>query len=61
MKEILIDISPTGDVTIEGKGFAGPECKLFTKELEDALGDVTKTELKPEYRRNATVTRKAGA
>lgn len=59
MKEIVIDIEADGSVKIEGKGFEGPECELFTKELEADLGTVTKKVKKPEYHRAVRVTRKA--
>lgn len=60
-EEIQIDISPSGEVTVEGKNFTGAECKTLTAELEKALGAVTKSTNKPEYHRTATRTRKVGA
>jgi hypothetical protein len=59
-QEIVIDVSANGDVTIEGKGFDGPECKKLTKELEEAVGVVTHTTIKPEYHRAPPMLRKAG-
>lgn len=41
MKTLEVIIGTDGSVTIEGKGFAGPECAKATKELSDALGVVT--------------------
>ena len=61
MKEIVIDIDAGGNVTVEGTGFAGPECKQLTAEIEAALGDVTKTVDKPEMRLRKPLLRKAGA
>ncbi len=61
MEEILIDVSPTGDVKIEGKGIAGSDCTALTKELEEALGTVTKRELKPEFHRQRSISKKVGA
>ena len=61
MEEILIDIDAQGNVRFEGKGFVGPECEKLTKELEEAVGVVTKRALKPEYQRARVVTRKVGA
>ncbi len=50
-QEIVIDIDGDGNVKVEGKGFVGAECKTLTADLEAALGDVQKADLKPEYRR----------
>lgn len=61
MEEIIVDIELNGDVRFEGKGFVGSECEKLTKELEEAVGVVTKRTLKPEYRRARIATRKAGA
>lgn len=60
MKEIIIDIDPQGNVTVEGKGFKGPECEQFTKDIESALGEVESKTLKPEYRLSHGVARKVG-
>lgn len=60
MKEVVIDVSPTGDVTIEGKGFTGDEC-LITQAIEAELGVVTKRVKKPEFNRKVGVTRTVGA
>ncbi len=60
-QEIVIDISATGDVQVEGVGIQGPDCKLLTKEIESALGEVTKTVKKAEYHQAKTVLRKASA
>lgn len=61
MQEIIIDISPTGDVNVEGKNIDGPDCKKLTEGIETALGTVTHTVKKPEYHRtrNVGLTRKA--
>ncbi len=60
-QEIVIDISPTGDVQVEGVGIAGPDCKLLTKEIESALGEVTKSIKKAEYHQRPKILRKTGA
>lgn len=57
-EEIRIDISPAGDVTIEGVNIVGADCKALTKEIEAELGDVTKTTLKPDYHRARTAQNK---
>lgn len=61
MKEITIDIDANGNVTIEGSGFVGTECTQLTKEIEAALGEVTKRDLKPEHRQTQVMLRKARA
>ena len=57
-EEIIIDIHPNGDVTFEGKGFQGGECKKLTKALEDAVGSESTVKLKPEYRQVAKQAKK---
>ena len=37
-KVIEVLVSPTGDITIQTKGFSGSECLQASKWLEDALG-----------------------
>lgn len=61
MEEILIDISPTGQVQVEGKGFKDATCTQLTKDLEKALGDVEKVTLKPEHRVAIGAARKTRA
>ena len=60
-REIYIEIDDEGNVTVEGKGFKGPECEMFTKELEHALGTIEKKTYKPEYKAAPPLMRKAGA
>lgn len=59
MQEVVIDIDPVGNVTVEGKGFVGSECQAITKEIEAALGDVQQVELKPEFRQTKSRARTA--
>lgn len=59
-EEIEITIAPNGDVTVEGKGISGPDCRALTKEIEAALGTVTATKLKPEYHRTRVAKRTQG-
>jgi hypothetical protein len=40
-KKILIEATPSGEVTITAEGVKGTSCKEFTKDFEAALG-VTK-------------------
>ena len=38
MKRIELVVSPSGETTLETKGFAGDGCKEASRFLEDALG-----------------------
>ncbi len=49
-KQIIIDIDPEGNCSIEGEGFVGPECANFITEIEESLGQRTLQRDKPEYR-----------
>lgn len=53
-EEIVIDISATGDVKVEGKNIEGPHCVQLTKEIEEALGERQKVTKKPEFHRVVT-------
>lgn len=55
MKQIIIDIDEQGNVSVEGKGFKGPECRQMTAAIEESLGTVENVTLKPEYRMTPTV------
>ena len=46
---IEITISPTGQTTIETKGFAGPACRAASQSLEAALGKPVSEQLTAEY------------
>ena len=46
---IEITISPTGDTTVETKGFQGSSCRDATKRLEQALGKTTGEQLTSEF------------
>jgi hypothetical protein len=59
VEEIIIDIDEQGNVRIEGQGIVGPDCKTLTADIEAALGDVTQTVQKPEYRQTRATPRKA--
>lgn len=57
-KQIIIDIDPDGNCSIDGEGFQGPECGYFIKEIEESLGEQTSQTDKPEYsQRQTTRTR----
>ncbi len=48
-QEIHVDIASDGEVRIDAVGFIGPDCERATKFLEDALGQITHSQKKPEY------------
>ena len=41
MRLIEVIVSPTGDTTVQTKGYAGGDCLQASKFLEDALGTAT--------------------
>jgi hypothetical protein len=51
---ITVEVSPTGEIQIEGHGFKGPECEQATRFLEEALGIVRAKQKKPEYNQSTT-------
>jgi len=57
-KTIVVDISEKGDVSINGEGFVGTECKSFLKEISDAIGKTTHSEKKKEYNIKTVVKQK---
>ncbi len=46
---ITVEVSPAGEIQIEGHGFKGPECEQATRFLEQALGIVRAKARKPEF------------
>jgi hypothetical protein len=48
-KQIIIQVSPTGETTIEAVGFKGQSCERATAALEQALGLIKSKRKKPEY------------
>lgn len=49
MSQVKVNISRTGQVTIEVLNAQGMQCSTLTKVLEQALGETVKDNLKPEY------------
>lgn len=45
---ITLEVDKDGHVIVEVNGVQGPACLALTKELEAALGTVTKDHIKPE-------------
>ena len=49
MKEIIIEISDDGEISIETKGFKGKTCVEEAKFLKDVLGTELSRTLTPAY------------
>jgi hypothetical protein len=49
MKIIQITISPSGETTVETKGYEGSTCRDGSAILERALGQTTGEQLKSEF------------
>ena len=46
---IEVIVSPTGETTVQTKGYAGADCLGASKFLEEALGVKTTERLTPEF------------
>jgi len=49
MSQVKVNISRTGQVTIEVLNAHGMQCSTLTKVLEQALGETVKDDFKSEY------------
>ena len=49
MKEIIVEISPDGKVSVRTQGFVGRECYEASRLIEEALGQVTEDKKTAEY------------
>jgi hypothetical protein len=49
MKQIIIDISENGDISIETRGFVGKSCITESQFLKDLLGVEISSQLTPAY------------
>ena len=58
-KTIEIIVTPTGETTVQTKGFAGPACRCASKFIEQALGKRTGERLTSEYYQPARTHRQA--
>ncbi len=56
-KTIEITVGPTGETTVETKGFTGGECRDASKFVEQALGQRTAEQLKGEFYQEQPVNR----
>ncbi len=52
---IEVIVSPTGETTVQTKGYAGADCLQASKFLEQALGVTTADRKTAEYHEPATV------
>jgi len=48
-QEIIVSISPSGEVKVTVNGVRGPACTDLTKAIEQALGSVKADRKTPEY------------
>lgn len=48
MRQVIVEVSLTGDIKIDCVGFEGKECEV-TKALEEALGKVKSSTKKKDY------------
>jgi hypothetical protein len=48
-QEIIVSISPNGEVKVTVNGVCGPACADLTKAIEQALGSVTSDRKTPDY------------
>ena len=55
---IEIIVSPTGETTVQTKGFTGSSCRDASKFIEQALGDKTAETLTAEFHQSATSAQK---
>ena len=50
---IEITVSPTGQTTIQTRGYIGPSCRDASRFMEAALGQVTSEQLTAEFHQAA--------
>lgn len=48
-KQIIVEVSETGEVTIKAAGFKGSSCQKATAAIERALGTATKRTFTPDF------------
>ena len=52
---IEVIVSPTGETSVQTKGFAGPDCLQASKFLEQALGVTTQNQHTVEFYQTSSV------
>jgi hypothetical protein len=55
MKTINIIVTPTGESTVETKGFTGSSCRAASQFIEQALGQRTGEQLTAEFHQTQSV------
>jgi len=60
-QQIVVTVSPDGEVQVEAQGVRGAGCQQLTAALEKALGERTADQKKPEYYQQAQATAGQGA
>ena len=58
MKQIIVEISADGEITIETRGFKGAACLKESKFLKDLLGKELSQQLTPAYYGNSKKIKK---
>ncbi len=58
MKEIIIDVSESGDISIETRGFTGKSCLKESQFIKDLLGRELSQQLTPAYYQGKQKTKK---
>jgi hypothetical protein len=59
VKTITIIVSPTGETSLETKGFAGAECLEASRFVEEALGKRQSEQLTGEFHASQSVQQNA--
>ena len=52
-KTIEVLVSPSGQITVQTRGFAGDACRHAGKALEQALGSVEREQLTAEFHQSS--------
>jgi acylphosphatase len=53
-EQIIVEVSPSGEVKVSVKGVKGKACKDLTKKIEEALGEASNVKETEEYYQEAT-------
>ena len=53
---VEVTVSPTGETTVQTKGYAGADCLRASKWLEQALGPPANDTKTPEFHQQETTT-----
>jgi len=60
MSQIIIDIDADGNTTVSVKGVKGKSCTDLSKNIEAALGKVTRDDKTPEFHQQVAASVRAG-